>query len=34
MAMANGVTYLSYHEEQTRLWLSRELDDPEPLDAA
>jgi len=34
MAMANGITYLSYHEEQTRLWLSRELDNPEPLDAA
>ena len=34
MALANGITYLSYHEDQTRLWLSRELDDPEPLDAA
>lgn len=34
MAMANGITYLSYSEEQTRLWLSRESDDPEPPAAA
>jgi len=34
MAMANGITYLSYSENDTRLWLSRELDDPEPLEAA
>lgn len=34
MAMANGITYMSYDEDQTRLWLSRELDDPEPLEAA
>lgn len=30
MAMANGITYMSYDENNTRLWLSRELDDPEP----
>jgi hypothetical protein len=30
MACANGITYLSYSEEQARLWLSREMDDPEP----
>ena len=34
MAMANGITYLSYSEDQTRLWLSRESDDPEPPAAA
>lgn len=34
MAMANGITYLSYCEEKTRLWLSRESDDPEPPAAA
>lgn len=34
MAMANGITYMSYDEDNTRLWLSRELDDPEPPDAA
>jgi len=34
MATAHGITYLSYSEEKARLWLSRELDDPEPLDAA
>ena len=34
MAMANGITYLSYSEDQTRLWLSRECDDPEPPAAA
>lgn len=34
MAMANGITYLSYSEEQTRLWLSREQDEPDAPDAA
>lgn len=34
MAMANGITYMSYDENSTRLWLSRELDDPEPPAAA
>lgn len=34
MAMANGITYMSYDEANTRLWLSRELDDPEPPTAA
>lgn len=34
MAMANGITYMSYDENNTRLWLSRELDDPEPPAAA
>lgn len=34
MAMANGITYLSYDETNTRLWLSREQDDPEPSTAA
>ncbi len=34
MAMANGITYMSYDEDNTRLWLSREMDDPEPPAAA
>jgi hypothetical protein len=34
MAMANGITYISYDEDNTRLWLSREMDDPEPPAAA
>lgn len=34
MAMANGITYMSYDEESTRLWLSREMDDPDAPDAA
>lgn len=34
MAMANGITYMSYDEESTRLWLSREMDDPEEPEAA
>ena len=34
MAMANGITYMSYDEANTRLWLSRELDDPDPPTAA
>jgi hypothetical protein len=34
MAIANGITLMSYSEDYARLWLSRELDDPEPLDAA
>lgn len=34
MAMANGITYLSYDENSTRLWLSRELDEPQPPQAA
>ena len=34
MAMANGITYISYDEAGTRLWLSRELDEPEPTTAA
>jgi hypothetical protein len=34
MAMANGITYISYDEANTRLWLSREMDDPEPPAAA
>ena len=32
--MANGITYMSYDENSTRLWLSRELDEPEPPAAA
>jgi hypothetical protein len=27
MAMANGITYMSYCEEAARLWLSRERDE-------
>lgn len=35
MAMANGITLMSYSEDYARLWLSREQDDPEaPSDAA
>lgn len=34
MAMANGITYASYDENNARLWLSREMDESEPLDAA
>lgn len=34
MAMANGITYMSYDENNTRLWLSRELDESEPPAAA
>ena len=34
MAMANGITYMSYDETNTRLWLSREQADPEAPDAA
>lgn len=34
MAMANGITLMSYSEDYARLWLSRELDDPEPPAAA
>ena len=34
MAMANGITFMSYDETNTRLWLSREQDDPEPPTAA
>jgi len=30
VAMANGITYMSYDENSTRLWLSRQLDDSEP----
>ena len=29
MAMANGITLLSYSEDYARLWLSREQDQPE-----
>jgi hypothetical protein len=28
MAVANGITLLSYSEDYARLWLSREQDDP------
>lgn len=34
MAMANGITYVSHSEDQVRLWLSKEMDDPQPLPAA
>ena len=34
MAAANGITYASYDENNARLWLSREMDQPEPPTAA
>lgn len=34
MAMANGITLMSYSEDYARLWLSREQDQPEPPAAA
>lgn len=34
MAMANGITLMSYSEDYARLWLSREQDDPEAPSAA
>lgn len=34
MAMANGITYASYDENNARLWLSREMDEPDPPQAA
>lgn len=34
MALANGITYMSYDENNARLWLSREMDDTEPPEAA
>lgn len=30
MACANGITYMSYSEDNARLWLSRERDEPDP----
>jgi len=30
IAMANGITYFSHSEDQVRLWLSKEMDDPLP----
>jgi hypothetical protein len=34
MAMANGITLMSYSEDYARLWLSREMDEPEGPAAA
>lgn len=34
MAMANGITYMSYDEAGTREWLRNELDRQDPPDAA
>ena len=34
MAIANGITYASYDENNARLWLSREMDEPDPPQAA
>lgn len=34
MAMANGITLVSFDEDYARLWLSREMDEPEPPKAA